>query len=88
MIPIDFPESNIILSKPSEMEDNQCCEIKAMTLVVDQGPNEGERKWITCWQPTDKDKEAIAMGMPIYISFFRLVPPHMPTTNLQLAISI
>lgn len=63
MNPIDFEGSNITLHKPSDMTDEQCGPLKAYKGVH----NDNFPYYVTMWQPSDKDKEAIAAGRPIVV---------------------
>ena len=64
MRPIDFPESNITFSKPSDMTDEQCSSISAYT-----GKDQNGIPYInTVWMPNKEDIEAINAGRPIILS--------------------
>lgn len=61
MIPINFPEANVVLNKPSNMTDEECVSITAY-----KGKDEsGYPFMLTLWQPNKEDIEAINRGEPI-----------------------
>lgn len=63
MMPIDFPGSNLTLTKPENMTDEQCMAIKAFTGV----DTDGFAFILTLWQPSKEDIEAINAGRPICV---------------------
>lgn len=63
MMPIDFEGSNLTLTKPGNMTDEQCSSIKAYKDVDDAG----FPFILTVWQPSKEDIEAINAGRPICV---------------------
>ena len=63
MIPIDFQGTNITLTKPGNMTDEQCTPLKAMHGINDNG----FPFFITAWMPNREDLDAINSGKPIYM---------------------
>lgn len=75
MIPIEFPGSREV-GKPTDMTDEQCASIPAAQAVEGGMP-----VWITCWQPSYEDIEAIKNGLPIYVkTVSRSLPPMLLLT--------
>lgn len=63
MLPVDFEGTNINLTKSSNMTDEQCSEVRAFKGVdVDGFPF-----FLTAWQPSKEDIEAINAGRPIML---------------------
>ena len=56
---IDFPESNLTLGPPQGMED------QVGDLRVHHDTK--RRQFISCWQPTDVERELIAQGGNVYL---------------------
>jgi hypothetical protein len=56
VIPIDFPQSNGSLAPPSGMDN--CGGLRLF--------RDGE-SCISCWQPTEAEREAIAAGAPVWL---------------------
>lgn len=56
MIPIDFPQSNTTLGAPSTTRD-----VLPLRLF-----RNGE-ECISCWMPTEAERQAIAAGHPVYL---------------------
>ncbi len=56
MIPIDFPQSNVSLSPPPGMDN--CGGLRLF--------RDGE-SCISCWQPTEAERQAIASGAPVWL---------------------
>ncbi|MBK7885493.1 MAG: hypothetical protein IPJ81_18140 [Chitinophagaceae bacterium] len=63
MLPIDFEGTNLILSKPANMTDEQCTALKAYKGV----DNDGFPFFVTAWQPSKEDIESINSGKPIML---------------------
>lgn len=61
MMPVDFEGSNIILTKPKDMTDEQCMSVHAYKGVDD----ESIPFLLTVWQPSKEDIDAINAGRPI-----------------------
>lgn len=59
MKPIDFPEKTKTLSKPPDMTDEQCQPLPVF--------NDGT-VCISCWQPSWRERLAIAFGRPVWLS--------------------
>ncbi|WP_448104726.1 hypothetical protein [Pedobacter panaciterrae] len=63
MLPIDFPETNIVLGKPNDMTDEQC-----MPLNAYQGhDDDGFHFFLTAWVPNKEDLEALNAGRPLFL---------------------
>lgn len=58
MTPIAFPEANKVYTKPASMTAEECGEL----AVYDTGG-----ALISCWQPSDAERAAIAAGSPIWL---------------------
>ena len=56
MIPIRFANSNIVFTKPPQMEG--CHDVHAY---------KGCGQCITCWQPSPEERTKIAMGEPVWL---------------------
>lgn len=68
MLPIDFPEKNMVYTKPKGWTDEQCGDLsvwKGKVLIDDKGNT--APTIISCWQPSKEDIEAIIAGKPIYL---------------------
>jgi hypothetical protein len=63
MLPIDFEGTNITLTKPSNMTDEQCSSVRAYKGV----DNDGFRFTLIAWQPSKEDIEAVNSGRPIML---------------------
>jgi hypothetical protein len=61
MMAIDFDEANITLGKPRNMTDEQCMSVRAYHGV----DSDGFPFFLTVWQPSKEDIEAIKAGHPI-----------------------
>lgn len=59
MNPVDFPQANRTFTKPEGWTDLECSPLR----VHDTG-----QELISCWQPTDEERAAIAAGAPIWLS--------------------
>lgn len=71
MRPIDLPDYNITLSKPTSMTDEQCAPLTAWH--GDDG--EGNHCFVTAWVPNKEDLAALNAGLPIY---FKTVSDYFP----------
>lgn len=63
MMPVNFIGSNMVLTKPANMTDEQCSETPALRGTDD----DGFPYHLTCWQPSREDIQAITHGKPIYL---------------------
>ena len=63
MMPIDFPGSNLVLTKPGNMTDEQCMSIRAFKST----DLDGFPFILTMWQPSKEDIESINQGNPICV---------------------
>lgn len=63
MIPVDFPDSNLVLTAPVDMTDEQCASIPAW---YGEGAD-GIRGFITAWKPSREDLDALNRGEPLYL---------------------
>lgn len=63
MLPIDFEGANITLGKPKGWTDEQCMTIKAARGIDETGHG----FFLTAWQPSKEDIEAINAGRPIWL---------------------
>lgn len=54
----DFPESNRALGKPANMSDAECGTLPVYT---------DGRMCVSCWQPSQAEREAIAAGLPVWL---------------------
>jgi hypothetical protein len=76
MLPIEFKESNLVLSKPMDMTDEQC-----MPLSVWKGNcDDGTPEIISCWKLSKEDLEEINKTGTVWL---RIVGQGMPPVTLQ-----
>jgi hypothetical protein len=75
MMPVEFPEQNVVFTKPKEMTDEQCGQ-----LPVHIGKDEeGNRVMISCWKFSKEDLETIAKTGTIYLN---ITAQNMPPVSL------
>jgi len=58
MIGREFPQQTTVLGPPEGMTVD---EVHTLPVRID------ERQVISCWQPTDEEREASARGGPVYV---------------------
>lgn len=63
MLPTDFEGTNIVLGKPDSMTDEQCSSIKAYKGI----DGDGYPFFLTAWQLSKEDLEAVNNGRPIML---------------------
>lgn len=63
MLPTDFEGTNIILTKPDSMTDEQCMTVRAYAGE----DNDGFKFLLTAWMPSKEDLEAMNAGRPIML---------------------
>lgn len=73
MRPIDFEGTNLTLTKPDSMLDEECLPLRAFKGVDDAGFN----FILTAWQPNKEDLEALKAGRPICIKVLGVSQPPM-----------
>lgn len=86
MIPVDFPEANVLFGPPEGLDESQCMTITAFSGKVAGGSVDGANITVTAWKPSAEELEALKNGSPIFISFIGGLPPHFLTTVFQSAI--
>lgn len=57
MTPVRFPQANSVLTAPKGME-KECGELHTFRDGVN---------CISCWQPTEEERAAIAAGQPVWL---------------------
>ena len=63
MLPVDFKEANITLTKPKGWTDEECFELRAY-----KGPDgDGQPCFVTVWKPSKEDLEALNAGRGVVI---------------------
>lgn len=81
MTPIDFNQSNKVFGPPSDMTESQVRPIPAYVGTVERGSCEGSPMVVVAWLPTPAERDAIAEGSPVFLTFLGGLPPHVATTN-------
>lgn len=79
MLPVNFPEANIVYQKPDGWTDEQCSDLSAFKGVTAEG-----LPFInTLWQPSKEDIENIRAGRPILLSIhcYTMIPVSLATFN-------
>jgi hypothetical protein len=72
MLTIDFEGTNILLTRPQDMTDEECLPIRAFKGVDYDGFN----FLLTAWKPNKEDIEAINAGRPVMLKVIGLgFPP-------------
>lgn len=71
MLPVDFEGTNITFTKPKDMTDDQCSDVKAMK-AIDQN---GFPFILLAFQPNYEDIQAIKAGRPIMLKIVTTVMP-------------
>ena len=67
MNPVHFPEARHVLARPASMTDEECAPLP----IMDAGD-----ALLSCWEPTDEERQAIAAGAPVWLWVFgRAHPP-------------
>lgn len=66
MLPIDFEGSNLTLTPPVGVEEEDCQSMRAW-----YGPDDnGHHHFMTMWQPNREDLEALNAGRPIIMKTY------------------
>lgn len=83
MIPANFRETNALFGPPDGMEESQVQKIPAYVGETKQGSLDGSQVVVVCWQMSDRERQLITEGGPVYISFLGGMPPHYPSTSFE-----
>ena len=83
MIPAPFPQSNISVVAPNDLDESQCMTIPGYHGRVKGGNLDGATILVVAWQPTEQEIELIKAGGPIYLSFVGGIPPHFPSMSFE-----
>lgn len=81
MTPIDFPQSNSVFNPPPNLDKSQCKPIPAFVGDVEGGNIDGASVITVAWLPSEKEKQQIANGSPIFLTCMSAIPPHFLTTE-------
>jgi hypothetical protein len=75
MKPIPFSEANFIFTRPKGMSEDECSDLHVHETA------EGE--FISKWEPTEEEREAIARGEPVWLRVLgcRAHPPVSVSTD-------
>jgi hypothetical protein len=87
MTPIEFEEANSRFAPPKGLDESQVRTVPGYCGMIERGSMEGAVVIVTAWQPSAEEREKIAGGGPIYLSFIGSLPPHYPSTSFQEAVS-
>jgi hypothetical protein len=60
MKPIDFPQSDKLLTKPPSMTDEECSPLPVHCSST-------HNAMISCWRPTWRERLAIFFGKPVWL---------------------
>lgn len=67
MKPVDFPEANLTLTPPSGSEEIGSLEVCKTAY-----------EYVSCWQPSDDERAAIAAGGAVYVVVLQTVAGGCP----------
>jgi hypothetical protein len=77
MNPIDFKEKTNILKRPKDMAEDECNPLPVRIVLEGQSTT-----FISCWEPTEEDRKAIAEGKPVWLGVLSSAhPPVWLTTR-------
>lgn len=79
---VNFPQANITIGPPSELDESQCRTIRALAGTVETGSIEGSQFIIVCHEPTPEERLNIAAGANIYLTMLGGLSPHFLTTTI------
>ena len=79
MTPTNFRQATQMLGRPDDMTDEQCG-----ALHIARGLADGYPYVVSCWQPTDEERAAIASGAPVYLHVVgAAMPPVCLSTQIE-----
>ncbi len=80
MNPINFPEAQNFMGRPNEMTQAECSALPiARGVYLKKYP-----AIISCWQPTEEERAAIAGGAPVYLHVIgSVMQPVMLSTQIE-----
>lgn len=81
MTPYGFPEMNTRFGPPEDMSEHQVRSIPAYVSETSVGSCDGSKLVIVAHMPDERERTAIAMGAPIFITMMGGLAPHFLTTN-------
>lgn len=88
MTPIQFPEANRMFGPPPDLDESQCGRLFGFVGEINRGNLDGSIVTVTAWEPSPEERQAIADGRPIFVSFVGGLPPHFLTTSFQEAVNL
>jgi len=81
MIPTSFPQANVSFVAPAELDESQCGSIAGYKGTISYGNMDGQPIMVVAWQPTQDEREQLAQGASVFLTFCGGVPPHYVTTE-------
>jgi hypothetical protein len=86
MHPVIINEANCNFTRPKDLEEAQCMEIRGFVGQIAGGSMDGENVVVVGWRPSEEDMERLKRGHPIYVSCIGGLPPHLLTTAFEEAV--
>lgn len=76
MSPCVFPQANIQLGKPEDLDESQCESIPAFSGQMVGGNLDGSHLIVVAWKPSEDDLKRLVEGSPIFLTCIGGCPPH------------
>lgn len=85
MYAVNFQQANKTYGPPEGMTHHQVRPIRAFDGTIERGSLEGSQIVVCAWKPTVEELGALCYGDPIFIAFVGGLPPHLLTTDFEVA---
>lgn len=84
MKPVNFPEAEHSLGRPSDMKDDECGPLPVAHGLIDVGENGSFPVVISAWQLTPEELEALNKGGHLYLHVLgKTMAPVILSTRIE-----
>lgn len=88
MIPFDFPQANVALGAPRDLDETHIATIPAfMAKIEGQSVFDGSIMTVVAWKPSPDDLVTLLNGGAVYVRMIGGCPPHYLSTTFEEAIA-
>jgi hypothetical protein len=88
MVPINFPEANIIYRAPDGLDESQVGAVHGWAGEITGSNMDGAISSVIAWQPSEDDIKKIVQGQPIFITMIGGCAPHLLSMSFHEATNL
>lgn len=88
MTPVEFPQSNVIMTAPDGLDESQVLSIPGFRANIEGGNLDGLQMVIVAWKPNEAEILQMIHGAPIFLRCIGGLPPHSIHTTFTEAAGV